>query len=121
MSSEMPAILPRLAAAANRNTLLIDSDQPVRENPADYYANAITNHYARIVHATTIDGRGYTFPYNDGARPGALMSRARSPIRPRRCSPLRWDTPTEQAFPGQPWASALPRAGWAAWLSLRRI
>ena len=53
MSGEMLAIVPRLAAAFNRSTLLIDSDQPDGENPADYYANAITNHYARIVHATT--------------------------------------------------------------------
>ena len=117
----MLAILPRLAAAFNRNTLLIDSGQPVRENPADYYANAITNQYARIVHATTIDGRGYAFPYDDEAPRGAMISWARSPIRPRRCSPLRWGMPTEQAFPRPRWASALPRAGWAAWLSLRRI
>jgi hypothetical protein len=31
------AILPRLAAAFNRSTLLTDSDQPDGENPADYY------------------------------------------------------------------------------------
>jgi hypothetical protein len=58
MSTEMLAILPRLAAAFNRSTLLTDSDQPDGENPADYYTNAITDHYASIVHATTIDGRG---------------------------------------------------------------
>lgn len=65
MSTEMLAILPRLAAAFNRSTLLIDSDQPDGENPSDYYANATTNHYARIVHATTLDHRGYAFPYDD--------------------------------------------------------
>ena len=70
MSTEMLAILPRLAAAFNRSTLLIDSDQPDGENPADYYANAITNHYARIVHATTAGGRGYAFPYDDVAPAG---------------------------------------------------
>jgi hypothetical protein len=32
------------AAAFNRSTLLIDSDQPDDENPADYYTNAVTNH-----------------------------------------------------------------------------
>jgi hypothetical protein len=70
MSTEMLAILPRLAAAFDRSTLLIDSDQPDGENPADYYANATTNHYARIVHATSLDGRGYAFPYDDVAPTG---------------------------------------------------
>jgi hypothetical protein len=64
-SGEVLAIIPRLAAAFNRSTLLIDSDQPDGENPADYYANAITNHYARIVHATATGGLGYAFPYDD--------------------------------------------------------
>jgi Beta-1,3-glucanase len=70
MSTEMLAILPRLAAAFDRSTLLIDSDQPDGENPADYYANATTNHYARLVHATSLDGRGYAFPYDDVAPTG---------------------------------------------------
>jgi hypothetical protein len=65
MSGEMLAIIPRLAAAFNRSTLLTDSDQPDGENPADYYANAVTNHYARIVHATLAGGLGYAFPYDD--------------------------------------------------------
>ena len=70
MSGEMLAILPRLAAAFNRSTLLTDSNQPDGENPASYYANAITNHYARIVHATSQDHRGYAFPYDDVAPTG---------------------------------------------------
>jgi len=70
MSAEMLAILPRLAAAFNRGTLLIDSNQPDGENPADYYTNAVTNHYARLVHAATLDGRGYAFPYDDVAPTG---------------------------------------------------
>jgi hypothetical protein len=64
-SGEVLAIIPRLAAAFNRSTLLIDADQPDGENPADYYANAVTNHYARIVHATEAGGLGYAFPYDD--------------------------------------------------------
>jgi hypothetical protein len=64
-SDEVLAIIPRLAAAFNRSTLLIDSDQPDGENPADYYSNATTNHYARIVHATLTGGLGYAFPYDD--------------------------------------------------------
>jgi hypothetical protein len=84
MSAEMLAILPRLAAAFNRSTLLIDSDQPDGENPSDYYANTTTNHYARIVHATTLDHRGYAFPYDDVApsggadQSGAVSSRSPS-------------------------------------------
>ena len=70
MNAEMLAILPRLAAAFNRSTLLIDPSQPAGENPSDYYANATTNHYARIVHATTLDHRGYAFPYDDVAPTG---------------------------------------------------
>lgn len=70
MSAEMLAIVPRLAAALNRGTLLTDSSQPDGENPADYYTSAVTNHYARIVHAATLDGRGYAFPYDDVAPTG---------------------------------------------------
>jgi hypothetical protein len=70
LSAEMLAILPRLAAAFNRTTLLTDSSQPDGENPANYYANPQTNHYARIVHATALDGRGYAFPYDDVAPAG---------------------------------------------------
>jgi hypothetical protein len=70
MNAEMLAIVPRLAAALNRSTLLTDSSQPDGENPADYYTSAVTNHYARIVHATTLDGRGYAFPYDDVAPAG---------------------------------------------------
>jgi hypothetical protein len=70
LSTEMLAILPRLAAAFNRSTLLIDASQPDGENPADYYTNPVTNHYARIVHATATGGRGYAFPYDDVAPTG---------------------------------------------------
>ena len=87
MSTEMLAIAPRLAAAFNRSTLLIDSGQPDGEKRADYYTNAITNHYPRIVHTTTIDGRGYAFPCADVALPGRWPSPARFPIRPGPWSP----------------------------------
>lgn len=59
------AVIPRLAAAFNRSTLL-DTDQfPNGSTPANYYKNATTNHYARIVHQVQRDGRGYAFPYDD--------------------------------------------------------
>jgi len=71
--------------AANSPVLrfLIDSDQPDGENPSDYYANATTNHYGRIVHATTLDHRGYTFPTMTSPRPAAAISRAPSPAGAR--------------------------------------
>ncbi|EGX91610.1 glucan endo-1,3-beta-glucosidase precursor, putative [Cordyceps militaris CM01] len=65
----------RLAAALNRSTLLINSNQPEGEDVAKYYQDPITNHYARICHATSIEGRGYAFPYDDvGASKGVDQS-----------------------------------------------
>jgi hypothetical protein len=59
------AVIPRLAAAFNRSTLLDTTHFPNGSNPANYYKNPITNHYARIVHQVQRDGRGYAFPYDD--------------------------------------------------------
>jgi hypothetical protein len=60
------AVIPRLAAAFNRTTLLLGTDQfPNGSHPGDYYKNGATNHYARIVHGVQRDGRGYAFPYDD--------------------------------------------------------
>lgn len=61
---ELGALIARLSAAFNRSTLLIDSVEPTA-SPGQYYQNAITNHYARIVHAANLDGMGYAFPYDD--------------------------------------------------------
>lgn len=69
-TAEMGAIGARLAAAFNRSTLLIDSVQPDDEVVANYYTNPITNHYARLLHATYLDGKGYAFPYDDVAPTG---------------------------------------------------
>ena len=71
-SGAVLAIIPRLAAAFNRSTLLIDSSQPDGENPASYYANTTTNHYARLVHATELGGLGYAFPYDDVTPDGGV-------------------------------------------------
>lgn len=60
--AELETITPRLAAAFVRSTLLIDAVQPDDEVVSNYYTNAITNHYARICHATYLDGKGYAFP-----------------------------------------------------------
>ncbi|OZM72668.1 beta-1,3-glucanase [Amycolatopsis antarctica] len=59
------AIVPRLAAAFNRTTLLINNEQPHGEDPATFYQNPVTNHYARVVHENLPDGKGYAFAYDD--------------------------------------------------------
>lgn len=64
-SQERLAIVPRLAAAFNRTTLLINPNQPHQEDPATFYKNDITNHYARVVHENLPDGKGYAFAYDD--------------------------------------------------------
>ncbi|KAI1106879.1 glycoside hydrolase family 64 protein [Jackrogersella minutella] len=64
-ADEMGALGARIAAAFNRSTLLSDAKQPDGELVADYYKASPTNHYARIVHAANLDGRGYAFPYDD--------------------------------------------------------
>lgn len=74
-TAEMGAITARLAAAFNRSTLLLDSDQPDDEVVSTYYTTSPTNHYARILHATNLDGKGYAFPYDDvGPTNGADQS-----------------------------------------------
>lgn len=62
---EMGAIGARIAAAFNRSTLLVNSQQPEGEQVSNYYKNAVTNHYSRICHETNSDLRGYAFPYDD--------------------------------------------------------
>ncbi|ROW17592.1 hypothetical protein VPNG_00566 [Cytospora leucostoma] len=74
-TDELRNIAARLAAAFNRSTLLIDSLQPDNEVVSTYYANSVTNHYSRILHATNLDGKGYAFPYDDvGPSDGADQS-----------------------------------------------
>ncbi|KAH8668366.1 glucanase B [Xylariales sp. PMI_506] len=73
--AEMGAIGARLAAAFNRSTLLVDSQQPEGEQVSTYYKAAVTNHYSRICHANNADTRGYAFPYDDvGPSSGADQS-----------------------------------------------
>jgi hypothetical protein len=74
-SEARKSIIPRLAAALNRTTLLADPNQPTAEDPATFYQGDATNHYARIVHAKLPDNRGYAFPYDD-VSPGPDFSGA---------------------------------------------
>ncbi|MGW5715393.1 glycoside hydrolase family 64 protein [Amycolatopsis sp. NPDC003865] len=74
-SDARKAIVPRLAAALNRTTLLDNPNQPTDEDPARFYGGDATNHYARIVHSKLPDNRGYAFPYDD-VSPGPDFSGA---------------------------------------------
>jgi len=57
------AIIPRLAAAFVRSTLLSQNVFP--EDQSTYYKTDPTDHYSRIVHENNLDGKGYAFPYDD--------------------------------------------------------
>ena len=65
------AIAARLAAALNRSSLLVGGgdNQPDGVSPSDYYTDATTNHYARLVHQYA--NVGYAFPYDDVGPTGA--------------------------------------------------
>ena len=62
-SASRNAIIPRLAAAFVRTTLLDNDEHP--SDPSGFYKCDITNHYARIVHDCNIDKKGYSFAYDD--------------------------------------------------------
>ena len=57
------AIIPRLAAAFVRSSLLDCEEQP--SHPSTFYKRDPTNHYARLVHEHNVDGKGYAFAYDD--------------------------------------------------------
>jgi hypothetical protein len=64
-NAERNTVIPRLSAAFNRSTLLLTDSFPNGETRANYYKDAVTNHYARVVHEANLDGKGYAFPYDD--------------------------------------------------------
>ncbi|MDH6622420.1 hypothetical protein M2271_000207 [Streptomyces sp. LBL] len=55
-----------LGAGLNRSTLLSAPAQPTTD-PASFYRTALTNHYAKAMHAATADGRAYGFAFDDVA------------------------------------------------------
>ncbi|GHK02787.1 glycosyl hydrolase [Streptomyces sp. Y2F8-2] len=55
-----------LGAGFNRSTLLGNPVQPVTDASA-FYRTALTNHYAKAVHAATRDGKAYGFAFDDVA------------------------------------------------------
>lgn len=78
----------RLAAALNRTTLSANCRQPEGEKVEQYYCNGAgqgrTNHYSRICHEVTLEGKGYAFPYDDvGASGGVDQSGFLNDGRPK--------------------------------------
>ncbi|OHV26387.1 glycosyl hydrolase [Parafrankia soli] len=55
-----------LGAGFNRSTLLTQPAQPATE-PAGFYRDPTTNHYARVLHEHSADGRAYGFAFDDVA------------------------------------------------------
>jgi Beta-1,3-glucanase len=60
------AAVPRLCAAFNRATLLLDGGNYQPSLPStDYYTTLPNNYYSKIVHKYEVDGKGYAFSYDD--------------------------------------------------------
>ncbi|MFE5618907.1 glycoside hydrolase family 64 protein [Streptomyces sp. NPDC056470] len=53
-----------LCAGYNRTTLLTNPQQPDTTS-AGFYQDAVTNHYAREIHARMADGKAYGFAFDD--------------------------------------------------------
>ncbi|HEY3713575.1 MAG TPA: glycoside hydrolase family 64 protein [Jatrophihabitantaceae bacterium] len=53
-----------LCAGFNRSNLLVDANQP-DTNAGDFYQDAVTNYYARAIHAQMVDGKAYAFAFDD--------------------------------------------------------
>ncbi|MEV0040074.1 glycoside hydrolase family 64 protein [Streptomyces sp. NPDC050804] len=53
-----------LCAGFNRSTLLTNPNQP-DTSAAGFYQDAVTNHYARQIHARMADGKAYAFAFDD--------------------------------------------------------
>jgi hypothetical protein len=53
-----------LCAGYNRSTLLANPNQPDTTD-AGFYQDAVTNHYARKIHAQMADGKAYAFAFDD--------------------------------------------------------
>ncbi|MEU6118255.1 beta-1,3-glucanase family protein [Streptomyces sp. NPDC047117] len=55
-----------LGAALNRATLTSHAEQPTTD-PAAFYQQKLANHYARVMHDATQDGKAYGFAFDDVA------------------------------------------------------
>jgi hypothetical protein len=53
-----------LGAGFNRTVLTDTGAQPVAD-ASTYYRRAVTNHYSRVMHENTVDGKAYGFAFDD--------------------------------------------------------
>ncbi|HEX2131994.1 MAG TPA: beta-1,3-glucanase family protein [Actinophytocola sp.] len=53
-----------LGAGFNRSVLTDTGAQPLAD-AGQYYRDAVTNHYSRIMHENTVDGKAYGFAFDD--------------------------------------------------------
>ncbi|MCX6339478.1 MAG: beta-1,3-glucanase family protein [Candidatus Aureabacteria bacterium] len=59
-------IITQMGAALNRTVLFNIKDSTTWWNdPAQFYAQDITNHYSKVLHAAAYEGYCYGFPYDD--------------------------------------------------------
>ncbi|MFD8095125.1 glycoside hydrolase family 64 protein [Streptomyces malaysiensis] len=61
-----------LCAGYNRTTLLTNPNQPDTSD-AGFYTDAVTNHYARAIHAQMADGKAYAFAFDDVGQHESLV------------------------------------------------
>lgn len=62
-----------LCAGFNRSTLLVNPSQP-DTSAANFYQDAVTNHYARALHDRMADGRAYAFAFDDVGNHESLVN-----------------------------------------------
>jgi hypothetical protein len=71
-NDDVGAIARTLCAGFNRSTLLVNSQQPDSGSGA-FYQDAVTNHYAKHIHAQMADGRAYAFAFDDVGQHESLV------------------------------------------------
>ncbi|KAK5124837.1 hypothetical protein LTR08_005588 [Meristemomyces frigidus] len=60
------AVVPRLCAAFDRSTLMLDGGNVQPSLAAfNFYTTAPTNYFSKLVHEQEMDGKGYAFAYDD--------------------------------------------------------
>jgi hypothetical protein len=55
-----------LGAGFNRSTLVSNASQPTTD-PSTFYRQPVTNHYSKVLHENTVDGKAYGFAFDDVA------------------------------------------------------
>ncbi|MFF8941437.1 glycoside hydrolase family 64 protein [Streptomyces sp. NPDC014864] len=61
-----------LCAGFNRSTLLVNANQP-DGSATNFYRDAVTNHYARLIHGQMADGKAYAFAFDDVGNQESLV------------------------------------------------